>query len=285
MPVSRKARRGARRRNPPDFPRPEQGRVLYGINPLLEAARAGRRVEALWYIPSKRKAAERIASAVAAVSGDGPRLSETDGNTIRELAGTPKHQGVAGLVEFIPTLDAGSLREELRRLAARNAVVLLLDGVEDPGNLGNIYRSADACGVDLVILPSRGSASIQLASVAKASAGAVEHVRSAVVDKLAKIAPALEESGFEILAFEGRPKGRTDFRLHSYKPPLALVMGSEGRGVSGPLLRACGEILYIPMRGRLNSLNVASSTAVVLHHVVFQHLLPPGAGDVDRQRD
>ena len=152
-----------------------------------------------------------------------PEVEIVSSSRLQQIVTNGSHQGIAAEVEMIPN---GSLTG-LMKDKGKDLLVILLDGIEDPGNLGAIYRVADATGVDLVFLPSKGSASHQLASVAKSSAGAVEHVKTVVVSRLNRVVEELKENGFTVLALEGSKGARFPEDLE-LKKPVALIIGSEG---------------------------------------------------------
>lgn len=239
-------------------------RILYGVNPVMEAARAGREIMRIWLLEGKESLRGRLQRAFR--DRPLPQIHEVNAGKMQSVCRTGDHQGLAARVAALP---GGSLRRTLAEKGP-DLLVLLLDGVQDPHNLGAIYRVADASGVDLLFLPSKGSASHQLPSVAKASAGAVEHVPTVVVSKLATAVEELREHGFRILALEGG-KAATGPREMDLHRPLALVVGGEDRGVSSTLTRSADGFLSLPMRGRVNSLNVSTATAVALYEILAQN--------------
>jgi 23S rRNA (guanosine2251-2'-O)-methyltransferase len=151
----------------------------------------------------------------------------------------------------------------------RAPFLVLLDEIEDPQNLGAILRSAECAGVDGVILPERRSAGLSEA-VYDVSAGALEHLKVARVPNLVRVMEDLRERGVWLVGAEGGGDGNyTEF---DYTQPVGLVFGSEGKGLRPLVRRTCDRILSIPMRGKVNSLNVASAASVFLFEVVRQRL-------------
>lgn len=174
------------------------------------------------------------------------------------------HQGAVALLS---AKEFSSLEEILS--SAPNPVLVLLDEVEDPQNLGAIMRSAEAAGADGVLLPERRSASLT-DSVLSVSAGASEHLRVARGKNLAQTMDRLKESGFWLVGAEKDGQGL--FYEFDYTTAVGLVLGSEGKGLRPLIRQKCDRVLSIPQRGRVNSLNVASAASVFLFEVVRQRL-------------
>ena len=188
-------------------------------------------------------------------------LDFADKGRLFDLAETRNHQGVVALAEPVMTLPMGRALE----LLPERALVVLVDKVQDPQNLGSIYRSADGAGASLLVLPSRKVASCQLASVAKASAGAVEHVPTCVVHDLAKVVAALVELGFSVDCLEAS-KGE-DYRDTVFPPRTAIVVGGEATGISYKVAKAATRYVSIPMLGKVNSLNAGVAAAILFYGV------------------
>lgn len=179
-----------------------------------------------------------------------------------ELVGGLRHQGVAAQVSSYPYVDLS----DILALAAerREAPFLLaLDSLEDPQNVGSLLRTAEAAGVHGAILPRRRSAHVTPA-VCRASSGAVEHLRIALVTNLARALDELRAKGIWVVGVEDHPRA-TDYRDVDLDLPLALVVGSEGRGMRRLVAEKCDLLLRIPMRGRINSLNVSVAGSIVLY--------------------
>jgi 23S rRNA (guanosine2251-2'-O)-methyltransferase len=172
------------------------------------------------------------------------------------------HQGLVAFLapkEFIPL--------ETLLSPAKNAFLVLLDEIEDPQNLGAIMRSAEGAGADGIILPERRSAGLTEA-VYEVSAGALEHLKVARVPNLARTMDELKERGIWLVGAESGGQGK--FFEFDYTQPIGLVFGSEGKGLRPLIRKKCDKILSIPLRGRVNSLNVASAASVFLFEVVRQ---------------
>ena len=236
----------------------ESARHLYGVNPVTEALRGPHRVERV-FVDQKRKDLLKKLGPLCAEGG--VPLAFADKGRLFELTETRNHQGVAAIVEPVATLPLG---RALEILPAR-ALVVLVDKVQDPQNLGSIYRSADGAGASLLVLPSRKVASCQLSSVAKASAGAVEHVPTCVVHELSKAAEALVEMGFTVDCLEAE-KG-VDYRETVFPPRTAIVVGGEATGISYKVAQAATRYVSLPMLGKVTSLNAGVAAAILFYGV------------------
>jgi len=174
----------------------------------------------------------------------------------------PHHQGVVALVA---SKEFDSL--EAIFSAARVPFLVLLDEIEDPQNLGAILRSAEGAGVDGVILPERRSAGLTEV-VAQVSAGALEYLRVARVPNLAQAMDDLKKKGLWLVGAEGG--AGQYFYEFDYTQPVGLVFGSEGKGLRPLIRKKCDKVLSVPLRGKVNSLNVAAAAAVFLFEVARQ---------------
>jgi 23S rRNA (guanosine2251-2'-O)-methyltransferase len=211
--------------------------VVYGRRPVAEAQRGRRGVRRVW------------------------TTDDLPGPELTRLAGSPDHQGVVAEVDPYPYADAGEL------LARPDALVVALDQIQDPRNLGAVCRSAEAAGAVGVIIPSRRSASVT-AVAAKASAGAVEHLRVARVPNLADWLSVAKEGGAWVYGAEsGAATPHTSADLTGR---VVLVLGSEGGGLRRRVAESCDLLVSIPIRGRVESLNVAAAAAVLLFEAARQ---------------
>lgn len=180
------------------------------------------------------------------------------------LSGGLRHQGIAASVAAFDYTDLADLLERAER-AGEPPFLLFLDQVQDPQNLGSILRTAEAAGVHGVVLPRHRAAGLT-AAVARASAGAIEHLAVARVGNLATTAAQLKERGFWVIGADA--EGGTDFREIDYRVPLIVAVGGEDKGLGKPLAAQCDWIVRLPMRGRVNSLNASVAAAVLLYQVV-----------------
>lgn len=239
--------------------------LLGGRRPVVEALRAGRAAERLWISSSARPSPE-IAEIEQLARAAGLRAQRVSGDWIRDHAGFDGHQGV--LLEVADRRWA-DVDEILARAAARGAppLILVLEALQDPTNFGTLLRAAEAAGVDGVIFPERGAAPLSAAAV-KASAGASEHLLLARVESLGAVVHELKERGVWLVAAE--QEAPTTAWQSDLGGPLAVVVGSEGSGVSGAMRRRCDLLVRFPMSGRVASLNAATAGALLLFEVVRQ---------------
>jgi 23S rRNA (guanosine2251-2'-O)-methyltransferase len=232
---------------------------VYGINAVAEALRAGRAARIL---VSERNEG-RIAEILALANRDGIRVERVSPDVLDRATGGRPHQGVAADVESPHDYSV----EELVRQAASVPLILVLDGIEDPQNLGAILRTADAAGVDGVIRQTRHAARLGPAA-ARASAGAFAHVRIAPVVNIARAIDELKDMGVWIVGLAAEADRRhSDIDLTL---PTALVLGSEGTGLRRLVREKCDWLAAIPMEGRISSLNVSVAAGVVLFEAVRQ---------------
>lgn len=174
------------------------------------------------------------------------------------------HQGVIAEVDDFKVYTL----EEVLKTASEDATFVILDGLEDPHNLGAILRSADASGVSAVIIPKHGSVSLN-ATVAKVSTGAIDTVPTVMVTNLSQTIETLKKHGFWIYGSE-YAESAVDYRSVRFGGKVALVIGSEGQGISRLVLKNCDSIVKIPMLGQVNSLNASVSAALLMYEVLNQ---------------
>jgi 23S rRNA (guanosine2251-2'-O)-methyltransferase len=229
-----------------------KGDLIYGLRPVVEALRSKRRevYEVLDSIGDEKISSE--------ASSRNARLKRVHRERIGELVPGVVHQGVAARVGPYPY----SGLEEI--LAAPDPLVVVLDGVTDPRNLGAVLRAADGAGASGVVLPKDRASGVTSAAV-KASAGASEHVRVARETNLRRALERMKEAGVWVYAAEDAARVRatayTDLDLSG---PVALVLGSEGQGIRRLVREGCDGTVSIPMRGAVSSLNISVAAAILL---------------------
>lgn len=233
--------------------------VVYGVNPVLEAIRS--HADRVRYIAIAREQSARLQKVVAEAKSAGVSVRVLPAPQIDKLAGRGVHNGVVAEVHEAAYADFDDViaREETK-------FVLILDGITDPQNFGAILRVADGFAVDLVVIPLHESVGLTPAAV-KASAGASEWVAVAQVTNLARAIETLKKHEYWVYAAaaDGDRAGKIDF-----SGKVALVMGSEGKGVRRNVLEHCDRAVSIPMFGHVDSFNVASAAAVLCYEVVRQ---------------
>ncbi len=244
-------------------------RVIFGVRPVEEVCRARPREVAVVYLAEGTRGAE-VERAVAAARDRGITVQVRPRAVIAELAGrTSTHQGIAAVVGGF---RYAAVEDLLARAAAAGepALLVLLDGVTDPHNLGAVVRSAEVLGAHGVVIPERGAAPVSGAAV-KASAGATERVLVSQVPRLLATIDDLREHGVRVLgatAQKGEPIHAVDLI-----GPTAFVLGSEGRGTREAVARRCDGLVQIPQRGQVASLNVSVAGAILLYEAMRQRLL------------
>jgi 23S rRNA (guanosine2251-2'-O)-methyltransferase len=242
--------------------------VLYGVHPVEEALKAGRRRFDHVLVAREREDL-RLERLVAALRQAGIRVRQESRDQLTQLAKTPAHQGVVALVrpqEFLTIEDLFAPGPTAANTSARR-LLLALDGVEDPQNLGALLRVADGAGVDGVILTERRSAPLSPVAV-KASAGAAEHLRIARVVNLVRALEDLKRQNLWIIGLDER--GSADYDRFDLTGDCVLVLGREGAGLHDLVRKTCDHLLRIPMAGGVSSLNVSAAGAVVLYEAFRQ---------------
>jgi 23S rRNA (guanosine2251-2'-O)-methyltransferase len=211
--------------------------IVYGRNPVREAQRGRRRVLRTWEAGVDGVSTEEIAS----------------------ICGSEDHQGICAEVDPYPYADPDSL------LAGDDALVVCLDEVQDPHNLGAVCRVAETAGAAGVVVPERRAAEITPA-VCKASAGAVEHLPVARVRNLADWLAQAKESGAWVYGADAGAE--VPYDQPDYRGRVVLVLGSEGRGIRPRVAAACDQVVALPARGRIESLNVATAAAALVYGIL-----------------
>lgn len=241
--------------------------LICGINPVMEALAAStRHFDRLLIVKGLRS--KRLSEAIRRATKLSIPLRFEMRETLDRMAGGVAHQGVIAIVSEKPVLSLESLLDSARD----PALVVVLDGVEDPRNLGAILRTAEAAGADGVMLPERHSAGLS-ETVARASAGAIEHVRVARVGNLVQALEALKARGVWVVGFDAAGRERWD--AVDFTRPVALVLGGEGRGIRRLVREHCDHLVSIPHFGHISSLNVSVAAGIALYEAVRQRRAVP----------
>ena len=223
--------------------------ILYGSNAVLEALRGRRRVSRVWAADEQRAAAARARGAPEPVK-------IVPAQELERLCGSPAHQGLVCEAEAFAYADAATLLEP------DDALVVALDQIQDPQNLGAVCRSAEVAGAAGVVIPARRAAEVTPA-VCRASAGAVEHLAVARVRNLADHLAEAKRAGAWVYGAEaGAQRSYADV---DWSGRAVIVLGSEGAGLRPRVRDACDELVALPVRGRVESLNVSAAAAVLLY--------------------
>jgi 23S rRNA (guanosine2251-2'-O)-methyltransferase len=222
--------------------------IIYGRNAVHEAIRGPRTVSRVW--------ATANAGREPWLSSGGVRVTPQPAEEIARRCGSDGHQGVCAEVSDYRYASVDQLLERER------ALIVALDQVQDPQNLGAICRSAECAGAVGVVLPERRAAEVTPA-VCKASAGAVEHLPIAQVRNIADFLTDAKAQGFWCYGADGDAK--LDYRQVQLDGPVVLVMGSEGRGLRPRVASVCDALISLPIRGQIESLSVSAAAAVLLY--------------------
>lgn len=236
--------------------------ILYGRNPVREALRAGRPARRL-VVADGLADEPRLREILELAEGRGIAVETVPRGRLDDIAHTEHHQGVVGYFHGRPPLRLDRVLETVRP----PALLLALDGIQDPQNLGALLRSAEAVGADAVIAPRHRAADLTPAAV-KASAGASEHVPFVSVPNLAQALARIGEAGIWRVGLAAEADERydqVDFRL-----PTAIVVGGEGDGLRSLTRRSCDRLVSLPMAGRVGSLNAAAAGAAILYEAFRQ---------------
>ena len=245
-------------------------RVVFGVRPVEELCRARPRAVAVVYVAEGHRSKEL--DQVIAVAKDRAITVEVRPRAlIADLAGAGTHQGVVAVTGEYRYAEVGEILAA-SEAAGEVALLLLLDGITDPQNLGALVRSAEVLGAHGVVIPDAHAAPVT-GAVVKASAGASERMKIARVGNLLRTLDALRERGIRVwgaAAERGEPLAAADLR-----GPTALVVGGEGRGMREAVARRCDALVQIPQRGKVASLNASVAGAILLYEAMRQRTAGP----------
>ncbi|MEA3407831.1 MAG: 23S rRNA (guanosine(2251)-2'-O)-methyltransferase RlmB [Chloroflexota bacterium] len=236
--------------------------MLTGRNPVLEGLRAGRRAVQKVILARGIVETDVIEQIRQLCDEKGIPVSWVDRHQVDQMAGDVNHQGVLARVSPYPYRSLDELLE-LPKQCEERPFFLVLDSLKDPQNLGSLSRTAEAVGVHGIILPKRRSVSVTEA-VSRASVGAIEYLHVAQVTNLARALDRLKEERIWIVGVEDHPDAQ-DYREANLDMPLALVLGSEGKGMRRLTAEKCDLLFRIPMVGHINSLNVSVAGSIMLY--------------------
>jgi 23S rRNA (guanosine2251-2'-O)-methyltransferase len=225
--------------------------ILSGIHPVAEALKTGRPLDRL--LVAQGAGGPRLQEIIDLARRASVQVRFEPRAALDRLAGSSAHQGVVALGAAKPYADLAQ--------AARSELVVVLDGVEDPHNLGAIIRTAHAAGAGSIVVPERRAAGVTDV-VAKAAAGALEHLPVARVTNINRTLEDLKKRGFWIYGLDQR--GTETYDQVKFATPTALVFGGEGSGLHELVRRHCDALVRIPMAGAISSLNVSVAAGVVL---------------------
>ena len=239
--------------------------IIEGRNPVIEALKSGRTLNKILLARDSGKHST-IAEILYLSRSRGIPIEYVTKNIIDRLSITRAHQGVIAYVaarEYIALEDLITISKERNELP----LYCILDGIEDPHNLGAIIRTAEASGVHGVVIRSRRAVGLT-AAVAKASAGAVEYLPVAKVSNISQAIETLKKSNIWVIGID--PAGEIDYSKVDFHLPTAIVIGSEGKGLADLVKKRCDYLVSIPMRGRITSLNASIAAALVMYEAFRQ---------------
>jgi 23S rRNA (guanosine2251-2'-O)-methyltransferase len=241
-------------------------RVVYGMNPVRELLRSGADgLSELWLAEGGDRQ-RAFAELERGAREHGAKVRSAPRAKLDRLAGVTQHQGVVAVVADYRYREVEDLLDAARR-SGKPPLLVLLDGVEDPHNLGAVVRSAHALGAHGVVVPRDRAASVT-PTAAKASAGAIEHLPVARVTNLVRTLEELKEAGIWTVATV--PDGDVTIQALDLTGPIALVIGGEGQGVRALVRKSCDHAARIPMEGRVGSLNASAAAAIALYEAMRQ---------------
>jgi 23S rRNA (guanosine2251-2'-O)-methyltransferase len=239
--------------------------LIIGRNPVMEALKSGREIDKLMVAKDGEGSIKKI---LGMAKDRGLYCQTTDKAALDRIAGGRVHQGVIAYVSAYEYCDVEDILNKARE-KDEDPFVIILDGIEDPHNLGAIMRTADGAGAHGIIIPKRRAAGITDV-VAKASAGAVEYVPVAKVSNIAQTIDRLKELGIWVGACD---MDGTQYDQADLKGKLALVIGAEGQGIGRLVKEKCDFSISIPMAGRITSLNASNAAAILMYEVRRQRTI------------
>ena len=226
--------------------------VLIGVHPVVEALRAQRPLDRI--VVARGAGGHRLQEIIDLARASGTPVRFEDRASLDRLAGGKAHQGVIAL-------GAEKKYAELDEIRAKAKLLVVLDGVEDPHNLGAIIRTAHAAGADAIVIPERRAAGLT-ETVAKAAAGALEHLPVVRTGNINQTLRSLKDEGYFVYGLD--EKGTADYDRVDWAARCVIVMGAEGAGLHDLVKRNCDLLVRIPMAGAIASLNVSVATGIVL---------------------
>lgn len=237
---------------------------IIGRNPVLELLKTGQEIDKLYIQKGDRQGS--ITKIIGRAKDENIVVQYVDRKKLTSLAGGDAHQGVVALISGFEYSTIDEIMD-LAKSKNQDPFLVILDGIEDPHNLGAIIRTAECAGAHGVIIPKRRAASVNQ-TVYKTSAGAVEHMKVSQVTNISNTIEALKERGLWVYGADAA--GEEVYYKNSLLGPIALVIGSEGKGISRLVKEKCDVLVKIPMLGKISSLNASVATSILIYEVVRQ---------------
>ena len=247
---------------------PQNSSIIYGVLPVLEALRAeNRKIEKIIVADSANE--KRLSDVLRTAQLNGVMLQQVPRETLDRLVEKgANHQGIVAFVAAIEYYNTDKLLNEIT--TAENSLSVILDGVEDPRNLGAILRTVECSGADGVFIPERRAVGLT-ETVAKSSAGATEYVKVAKIANVNRLIDQLKENNIWVVGASG--EAEMDYTEWDWKQSSVLVLGGEGKGLHRLTAEKCDVLVKIPLLGNIESLNVSVAAGVILFEAVRQRKL------------
>ena len=247
--------------------------IVYGRQPVHEAMRARRRRVLMLFMKETAKPSPDLDEIVRTAEKTKVPVKCVDDRDLLRMTEGGHHQGIAARVSSYPYVSFEDLLQDMKA-GGEPPLVLILDHIQDPQNLGSILRTAEAAGVTGVVLPADRAAAVTPAAV-RASAGAAEHVRVAEVTNLVRTMKTLKDEGLWIAGLESVPDAKP-YTEADLKGPLGLVVGGEGEGLKRLVREHCDFLIKLPLHGKITSLNAGAACAIALYEIRRQRVLQHG---------
>lgn len=245
---------------------------VYGKNPVMEALRSGQTVHKVWVAEDAKKG--QMNQVLGLCKTHQVQVLTVPKKRLDQMADGESHQGVIAQCAAYEYAEMDDLFARAKK-KDEQPFFLLLDELEDPHNLGSILRTADASGVHGVIIPKRRAVGLT-STVARTSAGAISHVPVVRVTNLARTMDDLKKQGLWFVGTDA--KGETDYRYMETDLPLALVIGSEGKGISRLVKEKCDFLVSLPLMGQVTSLNASVAASLLMYEVMRKRQVKGEAG-------
>ncbi|MBU5678147.1 23S rRNA (guanosine(2251)-2'-O)-methyltransferase RlmB [Alkaliphilus sp. MSJ-5] len=237
---------------------------IVGRNPVMEALKSGREIDKI--LIAKGTEGGSLIKIIGKAKDRGIPIQYVERQKLNEISESNAHQGIIATVAAYEYSDLEDILDRAKQ-RGKDPFILILDEIMDPHNLGSIMRTADAVGVDGIIIPKRRSVGLT-ATVAKSSAGAIEYVPVAKVSNIAQTIDRIKEKGIWVAGAD--MSGAKEHYNTDLNGPLALVIGNEGQGISRLIKEKCDFLVKLPMAGQVSSLNASVAAAVLMYEVFRQ---------------
>ena len=235
-----------------------------GRNAVIELLESGKDINKIFITRGERHGS--INKIISIAKNNKVILVEKEKRQMEEMAQTPNYQGVIAMIPPYEYVEVEDILQEAK-VKGEEPFILLLDGIEDPHNLGSIIRTAETAGVHGVIIPKRRAATVN-STVTKVSAGAVQHMKIARVTNLSDTIEELKKEGLWICGTDINTE--TYYYSQDLTGPIGIVIGNEGNGMSQKVRKNCDFLVKIPMKGKITSLNASVSTGIIIYEAVKQ---------------